>query len=266
MRGGSAAELQNERMRIRFRRSGLRHEERPQKKGMRGKLHNADFAVLIGARDLEPALLELFAILRIQSEVAVKRFHRTRGPIGRCGITPSFYRDFHRFSDQRATQRCNEQTGGIGIGLRMGGVGETHNVARILDHQVLKTPASSHEGNAVFARVPNAFQRAFEASIGAAGTAEQSLKLPKVVRLIGRQPYCSHRLPQSFGSVLDTVVRRNVRGILCPEVADDSDGRGGHAISIEAIRTPVKSFDCMPPVYRIGPGKNAKRIRKQMTA
>ena len=88
-----------------------------------------------------------------------------------------------------------------------------------------------------FPRALNPEQSAFQALVRTAGAAEQSVKIAKRMRLIGRKPYCLHRVHlKSLGGVLEAFVRGNVRGIVRVVISNDAKfdfGRHGLRIGPE---------------------------------
>lgn len=107
--------------------------------------------------------------------------------------------------------------------FRVGRAGKSHHVARVLDDQMLEAATSADERNVVFARVLNSPERSLQASIRATGAAEQSLKLPEIMRLIGRQPHRFDWLTQRLRRVLNAARGRNMGGIVAVVVTNDAD-------------------------------------------
>ena len=190
---------------------------------MRGEFNDSNFAILISASDLQSMPLQLILVFRIQSEVAIELLHRSSGLTRNRRFASSLNRDFHCLSDQRTTQRRDEEATCIGTGFGMLGVLEPHHVPRVLDHQMLEAATGADERNVVFPRVSNSRQRSLQTSIRASGTAKQSVKSTELLRLIRGQPHCFDWFTQNSSHVLNAVGRGNMRGIARVKVADDSD-------------------------------------------
>ena len=91
---------------------------------------------------------------------------------------------------------------------------------------MLRTPTGAEKGNHVLSCALDSEQRAFETLVGAARATEQSLVLAELVLLVRGQPGGFERaLCKNFGSVLDSLVRSYVRGIVRIVVSDDANSR-----------------------------------------
>ena len=155
---------------------------------MRCEFNHSNLSILVRTGHRQSGALHLRAVLRIQSEVAVVRFHRAARLTCKGRSAIRFERHFHGLAGQRATQRRDEQARRIRIRFGVSRIRQAHHVSRILDHQVLQTTTGTQKRNAFFSRETYAGECAIEASVGTAGTAEQPVVVGVVCRLIGGQP------------------------------------------------------------------------------
>ena len=107
----------HQRMRAAWQMAGLRHEQRSQEKRMGSQFNDLRFTILIPAGDRQSMLLQLIPILRIQSEVAVEPLHRSGALARRGSLTSRLDGHLHGLSNQRTTERSDEQTGCVRVRL-----------------------------------------------------------------------------------------------------------------------------------------------------
>lgn len=135
---------------------------------MRGKLDDADLAVFAGPAHDHTGALELRAVLRVQSIVAVERL----GHAGGAAVETSGERTRHdahrlRLPDERAGQRRDDEPARAGVSiLLMVGVLDPENVARDLDDRVLKAASGSDERDTPFPRIAHRRDRPLHVAVG----------------------------------------------------------------------------------------------------
>src|SRR5262245_44350349 len=115
---------------------------------MIGDLDQPDLAGLAYAADSEPMRLELPRVIGIHAVVAVVRLDAV-GHAVELG-SPCARQDCDRLllADQRADERRDDETRGVGARLCVFGVPVPENVARELDDRVLESASRAHERDA----------------------------------------------------------------------------------------------------------------------
>ncbi len=143
----------------------------------------------------------------------------------------------------------------------MGGILDSHDIPRILDHEMLRTPAGANKRDVVFSCVLNAHQRAVETLVRTARTAKQSVESSKLLRLISGKPDCLEMPVQRFSGMFNALIRGNVRWVLRVEITDDADPRSvRHAVRIGLIYRCVKSNDGIGDMNKFEPSISSLRL------
>ena len=196
------------------------------KEWVRRQLHNPCFTGRICSGYLQPRTFQLGLVCRIDPEIAVVSFGGSGISIDVGSLRPRFHAQFHGFSNKRATQRSDEQAGCVWVRLCVCGLANSYYISRVFENHVLQAPARAKKRYPVLSRVLNSKQRAFEAPVGAARAAKQSLAFAELVRLVRGQPKeFEQAICKNFGGVLESLVRSCVRGIARIEISDDANSR-----------------------------------------
>jgi hypothetical protein len=171
-------------------------------------------------------------VLGVDPEAAVVLLHDLGGAVELGGPRPGLERDRQRLAGRRAGERHQEQQRGVRVVLRVRGVLEAEHVARVLEHHVLEAAARSEGRHAALAAVAQRAQRAAEASVRAAGRAQQRVGGVEVADRVGRVPAHVGLDAQLGRRVAQRVVGGDVRRERRVELADHRDvemrGHGRH--------------------------------------
>ena len=147
----------------------------------------------------------------------------------------------------------------------MRSVPDSHNIPRILEHEVLGTSAGANKRNVVFPCVLNAQQGAVETFVRTARTTKKSVESPKLLRLIGGKPDCLELPVQRLGGVFNAAIRGIVRGVLHVEITDYADRRSvRHVERIRLIYRCVKSNIGIPGMNNFEPSISSLRLVLQI--
>jgi hypothetical protein len=136
---------------------------------MIGQLDDTELTILAEATQPEARLLERGEILGVDAVVAPEVFDGHGGSVELGGSRARGDEDALLRADERAGQRRDDESLGVGSGLGMLGVLEPEDVARELDDRVLEAPSGADERDAPLPGEADGSKRAIHAAIRAAG-------------------------------------------------------------------------------------------------
>src|SRR5436309_12126689 len=229
-------------------RAGLRQEQGGDEEGVLRELDDPDLALRAHAAHPKAARLELQPILRVHPVVAVVGLDGLGHAVEPRGARAWDEDDPLRLPHERARQRRDDESRGVGARLSVVGVSVPEDVARELDDRVLEATSGADQRDSALARVAHGGEGAVHAAVRArrrdpdAVVRGQTL-VPAACR-VRRHPR------EAEPDVLERRVRELVGRIRRVEIADDGDLRAlpHHAIIISTESVPQVRRAAVPLV------------------